>query len=146
MKIKLQCWDGTSSNISPPKKKLTWKSQNTPMVKELPLPSFLLPSFAGSIFVFEGGRWLIHVDTSPGSTTPQKKTNIFSENSSFGRFNQDLSLKNDPFSGAHPLIFFWWGTFAKENAERALHRDLALSLRCLARFFHRYPVVPRVNG
>ena len=28
-----------------------------------------------------------------------------------------------------------------ENADKVLHKDLALSLRCLARFFWRYPVV-----
>lgn len=27
-----------------------------------------------------------------------------------------------------------------ENADRGLHRDLALSLRCLARFFWHYPI------
>ena len=28
-----------------------------------------------------------------------------------------------------------------ENADKVLHKDLVLSLRCLARFFSRYPVV-----
>jgi hypothetical protein len=30
---------------------------------------------------------------------------------------------------------------AEENADRSLHLDLALSLRCLAKFFWHYPVV-----
>ena len=59
---------------------------------------------------------------------------------------QQKSVASVPFLGPNDksctnIFLHQFDETFEENADRSLHLDLALSLRCLARFFWHYPVV-----